>query len=588
MCGFIVQIECNDQATVEDSDTLFERIKGDLQIRGPDAQNFIAKDNVFMAHARLSIIAIESGHQPMVTRDFERAVVFNGEIFNHSDLRSDFPSYPFKTTSDTELLLALENIQDPQSFLNNLRGMFSFAVVDFHKKRMLVARDRFGKKPLFVGKLNGKLFASSRINTIVDALPKSAVEVSKYGLGYFVDFGFIPAPFSIVEGVEKLLPGEWRVYDFSGEVCSKGFVESRTLPCEIEAQSPTHLSNKSFEGMMKSSLQTRLVAERPIGLLLSDGIDSSIIAKTLVDLKSKKLGKDIKAIILASGDEFDESKGAAKFAKSIGLDYEVVDMQSSQSNFDEALAIMDEPFADLSFFPTYFAFKALKNYATVALTGDGGDELFGGYPYRFQNRYFGNFFQLSTYYGPLRRLKLLKDLPHAVSKSSYLYRRLSTSGLFHSPFYKKYKHEIPSIKDRFEALKAARPDFNFDGEISLSQWHNSVSLVLSDRMLTKVDVCSMGAGVEARSPFLDEDLWNSIMQTDATNSDQVTGQCKTFLKNYIGPFKENAPKRGFTMDYSRFTQTGSKQNRMASKFLSDSQPAEVAERILESWLNRLR
>lgn len=588
MCGFIVQIECEGDKPSEDPKTLFHRIEKDLSIRGPDAQKFISQDNVFMAHARLSIIALTTGHQPMLDTTSDRAVVFNGEIYNHLSLRKKFPLHNFRTQSDTEILLAIDNLESPQAFLDDLRGMFSFAIADFRKKRLLVARDRFGKKPLFVGKVNGKLFASSRLNTIINSVGKNAVKVSPYGLGYFADFGFIPAPFSMVEGIEKLLPGEWRVYDLSGNKCSQGFIESRILPGEVDFNHGKRLENEQFEELMRASLQRRLVSERPVGLLLSDGIDSSIVAKTLVDLRKSGLGKDVKAIILASGDQFDESKGASEFARSLGLDYELVPMKTDNDSFAEALNIIDEPFADLSLFPTYFAFKALNKYATVALTGDGGDELFGGYPFQYQNRFVGDLLNFPQKYGPLRRLKLLKDIPHSLSKSGYLYRRLSTSGLFHSQYYKKYEESIPSPRDRFEALVASRDDFRIKDDIELSQWHNSVSLVLSDRMLTKVDVCSMGAGVEARSPFLDEDFWNLIMKTDATQVDQINSQCKTFLKRYLKPFKDEGPKRGFSVDYSRFSKgkTEGFGKKFSSKFLSDSEPASIADQILSKWFER--
>ncbi len=588
MCGFIVQVECENGSSRVDPSVLFQRIEKDLRIRGPDAQNYLAKDNVFMAHSRLSIIALTTGHQPMVDPISDRTVVFNGEIYNHLQLRDKFLKHRFSTDSDTEILLALENIESPQAFLNDLRGMFSFSVVDFKKKRLLVARDRFGKKPLFVGKVSGKFFASSRLNTIIEAVGKNAVKISPYGLGYFADFGFIPAPFSMIENIEKLLPGEWRVYDLSGNMRNKGFVKGRLLPGDVDFTRGEKLEKVDFEKLMQTSLQRRLVSERPVGLLLSDGIDSSIVAKTLVDLRKSHLGEDVKAIILASGDQFDESKGATEFAKRLGLGYEIVPMKTDDHSFEEALSIIDEPFADLSLFPTFQAFRALSTSATVALTGDGGDELFGGYPFQYQNRYIGDLINFPQSYGPLRRLKLIKDMPHSLSRFGYLYRRLSTSGLFYSKYYQKYKDLIPSSKERFESLVARRDDFKIQGDISLSQWHNSASLVLSDRMLTKVDICSMGAGVEARSPFLDEDFWNKIMLSDATKNDLLNSQCKTFLKAYLKPFKDVGTKRGFSMDYTRYSQRKSRGllEKMSSKFLSDSTAAGIADHILSKWFER--
>jgi len=531
------------------------------------------------------LMDLKTGQQPMVSSDTERAVVFNGEIYNFKELKNSAKDYTFRTQSDTELLLSLKDLLHPQDFLDSLRGMFSFCLVDYKNDLILVARDRFGKKPLFCGNIGGHFFASSRLKTIQAMTSPHSPPVSAFGLGYFVDFGFIPAPFSMLEGIEKLLPGEWRVYNLSGQQRRKGFIASRSLPYSINYAQTRHMTNEIFEHTMQMSIQSRLNSERPIGLLLSDGVDSSIIAKMLVDLQNAGKAENIKAIILSSGDEFDESEGAARFARNIGLNYEIASMDLMGNNIQSTLDILDEPFADLSIFPTFKAFKALKSYATVALTGDGGDELFGGYPYQYQNRFLYDALPFPSYYGILRRLKLFKDLPHALSKPAYLYRRLSNSGLFHSPYYRKYSDQIPKPRDRFEALIASRPDFITGGDISLSQWNNSVSLGLSDRMLTKVDVCSMGAGVEARSPFLDEDLWNLIMLSDATQTDQLYAKCKTFLKTYLEPYKPVGTKRGFSMNYERLMSSNAKSRHsiVSARFLSDSTPAQIADKIMHNW-----
>lgn len=581
MCGLILQLNCNESSIVSSGQKIFSKVQDELQIRGPDKQSYLAKRNLFLGHGRLSILDVDNGSQPMEKDG--KVVVFNGEIYNFKYLKSTFSEDKYSTDCDSEILLSIPDINNPQQFLNSLRGMFAICLVDFEKERILAARDRFGKKPLFAANIDGKLFLSSRMKTISKLLDGRG-KISPEGLGYFSDFGFIPAPFSIMEGVEKFLPGEWRLYNFKGEVVKKGSIDPIRMPHDLDPNDP-NLEVSSFKNSIISATQRRLQSDRPLGILLSDGIDSSIIAHTIQSQLNSE--KHIKAYILSSNDHLDESPGAIKFAKSIGIDYEVISMEATEDIYSEVLSVLDEPFADLSIFPTYSAFKALKKHATVAITGDGGDELFGGYPHQFSNRFILNASKFAKHYGPLRRLKLLKDLPHAFSKPSYLYRRISSSGLFHTKYYQELRHQIPNYNERYLLLKESRAVQSFEGDLEKSQWSNSISFGLLDRMLTKVDVCSMGAGVEARSPFLDEDLWNRCMVHPATRKDFENKTCKSFLKNYAAPFKINPRKSGFSMDYERFQpKQGAESSSMFGKnIFSGEGSSPLTYRILDDWIN---
>lgn len=581
MCGILLQLNRNEQSLEGEAEFIFNRIHDDLKIRGPDDQGYYSKENIFMAHGRLGILDIENGRQPMLKNS--RVIVYNGEIYNYKELKKQYDGVEYRTNCDTEILLSIPNIDNPSDFLGSLRGMYAFALVDYEQQRLLVARDHFGKKPIYIGNLENKLFVSSRVKTILKLL-NSSNRVSPTGLGYYADFGFIPAPFSIIDGVEKLLPGEWRVYDLKGNQLKKGFTNILRYPSSLSPSDQT-LEFEDFAEQIYQSTKTRMNSDRPVGVLLSDGIDSSIVTHSIKRIMEEE-NVNYKAFILSSGDAYDESKGAANFAEAIGIDYKIIKMKVNEETYAEATSALDEPFADLSIFPTYAAFKALKEYATVAITGDGGDELFGGYPYQFNNRFFLNILDFVSSYGFLRRIKLLKDVPHAFSKKSYLYRRISNSGLFHSSYYQELRKKIPSYEQRYRMLCKSRGNSVFAGDIEQAQWSNSIEIGLKDRMLTKVDVCSMGAKVEARSPFLDEDLWNRCMVYSATSQVFKNKDCKQFLKNYASPFKVNPKKSGFTINYERFLQKSANniKHSAANKVFSSTHSNSLVYKILMDWM----
>lgn len=595
MCGFFTAISQKHFATSNSDDlqargqSLYNKIEQDLKIRGPDESRWMVREGIFFSHARLSIIDLISGQQPMESSDKSRVVVFNGEIYNFQDIRRRNAGYPFHTKSDTECLFTINDLNDPQDFLEDLRGMFSFVMADFRQKKILVARDRFGKKPLFVSKIGDQVFFSSRIKSIMKA-SDDPLKISNYGLGYYLDFGFIPAPFSIISGIEKLCPGEWRVYDLEGQLQSSGrisfFSENSLLSADHQ-----QIDSSNLTLALKQATKTRLISERPIGLLLSDGVDSSVLAKIYQSTLMESTANKLKAYIFESPDpNLNESVGAADFATKIGLDFDIVKFELSDSNpISEILDKLDEPFADLSIFPTYLVYKKLKESATVAITGDGGDELFGGYPYQFQNNFALDMFRYQGIeHFPLRTWRKIRELPSLFSRNSYLYHRLSTSGLVNSVYFDKFAGLIPREKDRFEELRKKRPEFSFGKDLIKSQWNNTITLGLCDRMLVKVDICSMAAGVEARSPFLDEDLWVMIMKSNYVQTCFDQRVAKKKLIEYASSFKTISTKRGFSMNYEKLARSLNikKPTLSMSKLRTSHDPPALTNMILTEWINK--
>jgi asparagine synthase (glutamine-hydrolysing) len=581
MCGLFLEIDLRGHRW---SPQLKAATAKDLSIRGPDALHTVVEGEYRLSHARLSILDLMSGNQPMFNADKSRVVLFNGEIFNHGELRDKYGRTQFRTRSDTEVLLQIEDICSPEQFLGSLRGMFAFALVDFRQGLTLIARDQFGKKPLFYGEWDGVWYASSRLQTILQEA-HSQPPLNSMSVAYYSDLGYIPSPFSMVSPIKKLLPGEWKVIDRNGKCVKKGMV-STVVSASLCDAAPA-LGNDQFESYLKKSIDRRLESDVPLGYLLSNGLDSSTIIHQAAHESVDKVSMNI--FTFEQEGPLNEAEGAKAFAKSLGLNVNSISFSSGINDFQDILQRLDEPFADLSIFPTYSVFKALKSHATVAITGDGGDELFGGYPSQF-NQPFLHDVMAGELPFPLfiSGIKGMRKLSAAFSKRVFLYRRMQACSISHTPFIKVIPFKLPVLKDRIDALKAENSSFVISGDLPLSEWFNHTKIGLTDRMLTKVDLCSMAAGVEARSPFLDEDLWNLVMQSDA-NLAVFKHQCpKNFISNYASDFKKVVKKQGFSADYRKIRSDlglGST-GLIRRRFLANQDSAAISAKIISHWLKK--
>jgi asparagine synthase (glutamine-hydrolysing) len=357
--------------------------------RGPnDAGVFVNTNNtIALGMQRLSIIDLKGGKQPMQSNDGNITIVFNGEIYNFLELRNELISAgikDFKTESDTEIILrGYEKFGI--DFIEKLNGMFAIAIYDKLNNKLFLIRDRVGEKPLYYWMVDGQLVFCSELKSLFEFFRLSNIrkpKISNIGLNLFFSLTFIPAPHTIYEQVYKIQPGhilEMDLVEFSVDQIKYWDVELSEKQQTILDYS---LAQKELQNLLYDSVEKRMISDVPYGAFLSGGVDSSIITAIMADIKN---GERIKTFsIVSENKQFDESSRSSAVAKHCNTEHYPIklDLKDIEMDLDSVILNYDEPFADSSALPTYFVSKITKNYVTVALTGDGGDEVFGGY-----NRY---------------------------------------------------------------------------------------------------------------------------------------------------------------------------------------------------------
>lgn len=558
--------------TSEDALSLLKKMNQAIIHRGPDDSGFYHDNSetfsVAMAMRRLSIIDLSTGKQPISNKNNSITIIFNGEIYNYRKLRADLESkgLSFKTQSDTEVILKLYEKEGEKSF-EKLDGMFAFSIHDKNKNQLIIARDFFGEKPLYYTQTDSGFYYGSELKSIISVLP-SKPEISKTGLNLFFKLTYIPAPFSIYEGVQKLEANHYITYNLENHTHSiteiHKFVHNKSDLSFDSAKLKLH-------ALMMSSIESRTVSDVPIGTFLSGGVDSSIVSLGLSQLTNNKIDTFSIGFDKASFDETDKSKLVAKQINSNHHEF-IISENDIKAHIDAILLNFDEPFADSSALPTYLVSKKTSDFVKVALTGDGGDEVFGGY-----NKYYmGNlnsrytkmvpeFFHNST--KPLltrllstkddnrgKRFKL-KKLVQAIDYSGENYWNIISLG-FENDTTQLLKPE-QTIINPFAHYKnhISKPN-------SLHDYREVDRLVsLEGDMLVKVDRTSMMNSLECRAPFLNKTLW------DFSNSLPESYLLKGWSKKHIlkEAFKHEFPegfldksKKGFAVPVGDWLRAGLK------------------------------
>lgn len=492
--------------------------------RGPDDEAFWADTEVrlHLGFRRLTILDPGHGRQPMHNRDGHLTVVFNGEIYNHRELRAELESrgHCFVSDhSDTEVLLHGYAAWGDELPLR-LNGMFAFAIWDARRRRLFCARDRFGEKPFYYAERGGTILFASEI-TAIHAHTRGREELDPIGVQKYFAYGYVPAPHTIYRGTRKLPPGSALVFDAATGRVS----ESRYWRFEITAEghAPAHRIPSLAEELrhlLDQAVRRRLEADVPLGVFLSGGVDSTAI----LALASKARGDaGIDSFTIGFRERsYDESSYARRAAEAIGSRHHerIVDLVSARAEAPALLARLDEPFADPSLLPTHLLARFAREHVTVALSGDGGDELFGGYdpllalgPAALYQRLIPR-----PLHGLLRRGA--EALPRGKGNMSLDFRlRRTLRGLSHPPALWNAVWLGPLDPDAFAACfnDPLPPEELFD-EV-LQAWSRCTSPSLVDRtlefytnfylpemILAKADRATMFASLESRAPFLDQDL----------------------------------------------------------------------------------
>ena len=555
MCGIVGLIGEPDPEVAK---RLVRRMSDAIARRGPDDEGFEAWDGAVLGHRRLSIYDLSpAGHQPMVASDRASAIVFNGSIYNFPELRRELEAnnHKFSSDTDTEVLLNGYCEWGIGGLVDRLRGMFAFAIWDDRLKKLLLVRDRLGVKPLVYSLREGRLaFASS-----VEALRAAGLEgdIDPQAVAEYLEFGYVTEQRTIYQGVSKV--PQAAILEFSG-----GRVQQRqywSLP-EVNPAHPLSFEEavEETERLLLQAVKRRLFADVPVGSLLSGGVDSSLVCWAIA-----RLGGDITAFTVGTpGDPMDETPDALETARALQIEHRVLSAGADQpGEVNEMVSAYGEPFACASALGMLKLSRAMKNSVTVMLTGDGGDDVFLGYPEHLylwvSQRLAGS---LPSPAAPLwralrRALPRVGVLRRGVHFLDYATGGLGalTSGREGLPEY--FHDELLGERLQGAAIEARQIPWS----------HESAKRVLTDFLsfdyrtrfvgeyLTKVDGASMHYALEARSPFLDQDLWEfaaTLPYEERLRGRTQKAVLRELARRRIGPRVAEGRKRGFGIPVQRW------------------------------------
>jgi asparagine synthase (glutamine-hydrolysing) len=484
--------------------------------RGPDSEGLMVANGVALGMRRLAIIDLLTGEQPTYNEDKSVAVILNGEIYNYRELRQGLEKrgHSFRSQSDTEVLPHLyEEYGD--GMVAKLNGMFAFALWDSRRRRLLVARDRFGEKPLYWGVFDNTLLFASEPKVLL-AHPLVRTSLNLDALRQYLSFDYVPAPLTIYQGINKL-PAAHTLTLEDGEVktqCYWSLSYKTREPPPSETEAAEHLRE-----LLADSVRMRLVSDVPLGVLLSGGVDSSTIAALAVRASSEA----VKTFSISFAESsFDESMYARAVAKFLGTDHheERLSANLAANLVGEIGSWMDEPFSDPSLVPTYLLSRFTRKHVTVALGGDGGDELFAGYPMYRGHRWAENYAKVPQAVRTAVIEPLVGLLPVKTKNLSFDYKatRFVTGAKYdpvarHHIWFGSFNPAEQEMLLTPEVLRTTDGDIYREARRMLNQCDSSdvveqmqsldTRLYLAEDILTKVDRSSMAVSLEVRAPFLD-------------------------------------------------------------------------------------
>jgi len=521
--------------------------------RGPDEDGLFQELNknfsLGMAMRRLSIIDLTSGKQPIFSDDKQIVIVFNGEIYNFPVLKSKLEKegVSFHTTSDTEVILKLYEKYGVESF-SWLDGMFGFSIYDKNIDKVFLARDFFGEKPLYYINTGKQFIWASELKSLINCLPIKP-DISKKGLNLYFRLTYIPAPYTIYENIFKLKANHCLEYDLKTHQTNIFKINEEPLPEQQDISFEN--AKKNTKSLVYDSVDSRSISDVPLGTFLSGGVDSSIVSLCLSQSTSKKVETFSIGFKKASYDESDKSRIVADLINSNHHEF-IIDEDDLKHNIHDILVNFDEPFSDSAALPTHLLSEKTRQHVTVALTGDGGDEVFGGY-----NKYYiGKMNKKYTSVVPesLHEHFLKFSKKYLVTKDDKRGKRFKINKLlnaisYNGNFYWDMISLANSNRELSEILKSNYlEDKLFDEykevlnkkEIeSITDFrHVDQILSLEGGMLPKVDRTSMMTSLECRAPFLNKEIW------EFTNTLPENYLMKGWNKKYIlkEAFKDQFPK----------------------------------------------
>lgn len=541
------------------------RVRDAMRHRGPDGAGiYLSADrSAALVHRRLAVLDLtETGHQPMSSSDGRFHIAYNGEVYNFPELRADLSrsGHSFRGTSDTEVILAAFREWGPDC-VSRFNGMFAFAVWDADLRRLFLARDRLGVKPLYYTEQEGVFAFASELHALT-ALPRFRRRADPAAVRQYFLFGYVPSPGAIWEGTHKLPPGHRMTVDRSGSSIERYWDPLGSCtesPAVSPGREPDHV--EELERLLESAVRYRLVSDVPVGAFLSGGIDSSTVV-ALMQAASSGPVETFSVGIREKGE--DEVPFAREVAKALGTNHREIYVDPAEA-FSEGAGLLgglDEPFADPSLVPTALVSRLARTRVTVSLSGDGGDELFSGYPrYRWARRQHS----LSLIPRPARlgMSALLQGVPRgrAAKAAQALHFRGEDDFYLHAVGVGRPRQLAEMFGDSPDPGslpfgEALRRTEGLDPRIRFA----AVDLVtyLPDDILTKVDRASMAVSLEARVPFLDFRIveWAMSLPPEARWKGAVQKRVlRKVLERHLPPKLFDRPKRGFTIPVARWLRT---------------------------------
>jgi asparagine synthase (glutamine-hydrolysing) len=557
MCGIAGQARADGQRPSAD---LLERMCARMEHRGPDARGVHLAEGVGLGIQRLRVIDLASGDQPIFNEDRSVAVVLNGEIYNYRELRHELEAHghSFRTASDTEVIAHLYE-QDGVDFVSALKGMFAVAVWDMRERRLVLARDRLGKKPLFYAERDGVLSFASELQALLE--DRQISRTVDYGaLDAYLSLRYVPSPHTAFSEIAKLAPAHVLVFQ-DGSSRVERYWQLEYTP-KLTGHSDAELVER-FRAHLGEAVRRRLLADVPVGAFLSGGIDSAAVVATMAEQSSRA----VKTFSIGfDGEQANELPAARMVAERFGTEHrEFTVTPDAGELLPQIVRHHGEPFADATAIPMFYLSRVAREHVTVALCGDGGDEIFGGY-----SRYVANLALARTARLPvalrasLGRLGALAPSSARIDSWPSRVRRLGKTLTLDPPArYFSYVSHLNGLHREELYTDTFRESLDLDRPLRLIErsWRSSVGTGVLERMLdtdlctylpddllTKADIASMASSLELRSPLLDHELVEFVAALPP--SLKVRGREKKVLlrralRGRVPDEILDAPKRGF-------------------------------------------
>lgn len=538
MCGF-----CGFTGDIADRENVIIGMMNKIIHRGPDSAGTHSDEDVTMGFRRLSIIGLEDGSQPMYNEDGSIVICFNGEIYNYQPIKEMLieKGHVFKSHADTEVLIHLYE-EKGEEMLNDLRGMFAFAIYDMKNKKLFAARDFFGIKPFYYGVFNNHLLFGSEIKSFL-AFPDFKKEVNTVALENYLTFQYSVLDETFFKGVYKLKPGHYLVYK-DGKIDVKRYFQPKFEPEKAGLQDTI----KKIEDVMLDSVKTHKISDVEVGSFLSSGVDSSFVAATFKGDKTFTVGFDY--------EKYNEIGYAEKLSEKVGIDNysKIIYTDEYWDSLGKIQYHMDEPLADPSAVALYFVSKLASKHVKVALSGEGADEFFGGYNiYREPMD-----LQITKLIPkPLRKgiAAIMKALPFRFKGKNYLIRAsmdLEDRFIGNAKMFSEKEREriLKNPTGKYNHKEITKPYYDFtkgQDDVTRMQFID-LNLWMVGDILLKADKMSMANSLEVRVPFLDKEVFEVArhVQPDyRVNREATKYAFRMAAKDYLPEEVASKKKLGF-------------------------------------------